>query len=190
MNYTDLINGLFELVAGCLSLMNVRKLYVDKQVKGVSIAPVAFFTTWGLYNMFFYPHNGLMLSFWGGVVMTIVNLIWVGQMVYYSKKLEWKNLIKLHESVYSKRTSWPVYPIKPRNGSLRIIDWYQSVVDDELRSRLMFNIDDDSREFERSTLNGAISSGFVWCSSPEEENGENYWEPIFYKAIKNEIETL
>lgn len=47
----DIINGLFESFAGILLLFNVIQLHKDKEVKGVNIAPTAFFCLWdiGIY---------------------------------------------------------------------------------------------------------------------------------------------
>lgn len=44
----DLVNGLFEMVGGLLLWLNVRRLARDRQVAGVSVLPVLFWTAWGL----------------------------------------------------------------------------------------------------------------------------------------------
>ncbi len=85
-NYSDLINGCFEAFAGGFAFLNIRKLYKDKQVKGVSLLSVIFFSVWGVWNVIFYPLNGLWISFVGGLVVVILNIIWVFQMRYYIKK--------------------------------------------------------------------------------------------------------
>ena len=81
----DLINGLFEVVAGILLSINVRRLYRDKKLYGVSIIPTAFFVMWGYWNLYFYPTVGCMLSFFGGILVVAVNTVWVVQMIYYSR---------------------------------------------------------------------------------------------------------
>jgi hypothetical protein len=81
----DAINGLFELIGGLLICMSIRQLHHDKQVRGVSILPTTFFATWGLWNVWFYPSLGCWFSFAGGLVVVTANLIWVGQMIYYSR---------------------------------------------------------------------------------------------------------
>jgi len=85
MNWADLANGLFELFGGVLLWMNVRKLYRDKEYKGVSKAPVAFFMAWGYWNLYFYPAFGAWLSFFGGLNIVVANTVWLVQMVYYSR---------------------------------------------------------------------------------------------------------
>jgi len=86
MEHSDLINGLFEIVSALFLIKNIRQLYKDKVVKGVTISPIVFFTLWGLWNLYFYPHNGHMLSFYGGIALFLVNATWVGQGIYYNRK--------------------------------------------------------------------------------------------------------
>lgn len=83
MTLPDLINGLFECAGGFFLLLSVRRLYREKLVRGVSWVPTTFFATWGLWNLFFYPHLGQWLSFAGGAFLTAINFVWLAQMVYY-----------------------------------------------------------------------------------------------------------
>jgi hypothetical protein len=85
MNYSDLFNGCFEFVSSLFCLLNIIQLYKDKQVKGVSIIATTFFMSWGAWNVFFYPFNHLWLSFIGGCFIFLANIIWVGQMFYYTR---------------------------------------------------------------------------------------------------------
>ncbi len=82
----DLINGCFELAAGLLIMLNVRKLYRDKQLRGVCIAPTALMATWGFWNLYFYPHVGALWSFAAGIPIAVINTIWVGQMILYTQR--------------------------------------------------------------------------------------------------------
>ena len=77
MNESDIINGIFEFIAGTFHLLNVKAILKDKMVKGFSPLPIAFFTSWGLWNLFFYPWNGLWWSFWGGVWLVGVNILYL-----------------------------------------------------------------------------------------------------------------
>lgn len=81
----DLINGSFELIAGCLLWLNVIKLYRDKKVLGVDVRPTAFFMLWGYWNLYYYPHLNQMASFFGGLNVVLANTIWVAQMIYYRR---------------------------------------------------------------------------------------------------------
>ena len=81
----DLINGLFEAFAGIFVLNHCRVLRRDRAVAGVSIASVAFFTAWGVWNLFYYPTLGQSLSFIGGLFVVVANALYVGMLLSYSK---------------------------------------------------------------------------------------------------------
>lgn len=81
----DLVNGLFEILAGGFVLLHCLRLYRDKQVKGVSIASTVFFTLWGCWNLHYYPSLGQTLSFYGGLFVVTANVIWVSMMIYYKR---------------------------------------------------------------------------------------------------------
>ena len=82
----DLVNGLFELFGGVFNLINVRRIYIDKSIRGVSILPTAFFSAWGIWNLLYYPHLSQWMSFIGGIGVVGSNLIWVTMAVYYTYK--------------------------------------------------------------------------------------------------------
>lgn len=73
----DMINGLFECIGGVLLLANIRRLWRDRRVSGVSVLPVIFWTAWGLWNLFFYPAVGCWWSFSGGVLVAVANASWL-----------------------------------------------------------------------------------------------------------------
>jgi len=81
----DLINGFFELFSALLIFINVKKLYKDKQVRGVSWQVFIFFTLWGYWNLYYYPTLDQWLSFTGGVVITIANTAWIWLAIKYRK---------------------------------------------------------------------------------------------------------
>ncbi len=83
MSWQDLANGGFELCAGSLLWLNIRQLHQDKTVKGIHIVPTMVFTFWGYWNCYYYPHLNQWISFMGGLVMVLLNTIWIGQMLYY-----------------------------------------------------------------------------------------------------------
>lgn len=86
MSTPDLINGLFELVMGVMQWFNVQRLIKDREIKGVSWPIWFFISAWGLWNLFYYPHLGQMLSFWGGVLLVLANITWVSLACYYRRK--------------------------------------------------------------------------------------------------------
>ena len=86
MNIPDFINGSFEFLAGFMVLLHCRKVLKDKDVKGVSIPATMFFTAWGFWNLYFYPHLDQWLSFYGGLFIVSANLFWVILMLKYKHK--------------------------------------------------------------------------------------------------------
>ncbi|MEQ1558104.1 MAG: hypothetical protein ABL933_04080 [Methyloglobulus sp.] len=81
----DLINSAFEALGGIFILDHCRIVLRDKRVAGVSIIATVFFTAWGFWNLFYYPHLGQWSSFWGGVFLVLANCVWVGLLVRYRK---------------------------------------------------------------------------------------------------------
>lgn len=87
MDWRDIINGAFEGLAAFFVLLHVLKLRRDKQVKGVSILAVFFFTAWGVWNAtVYYPGLEQWLSWAGGIAVAGMNGVYVGMLVYYSRR--------------------------------------------------------------------------------------------------------
>lgn len=83
----DLINGIFEALAGLFVLNHCRVLYAHKETRGVSLASVAFFTLWGFWNLYYYPTLLQPLSFYGGLFVVVANAVYLGMMFSYRVKL-------------------------------------------------------------------------------------------------------
>jgi len=86
MNWADCVNGTYELLGAPFILLSVLKLHREKTVRGVSLWAVAFFCTWGYWNLYYYPSLGQWVSFAGGIAIVIMNTIWISQVVYYIRK--------------------------------------------------------------------------------------------------------
>ena len=86
MQVPDIINGCFESIGGILGWHNVLTLYRHKQVRGISLQSVSFFTAWGWWNIYFYSHLNQWVSWCGGLVLASANLVWFSQMIYYTLK--------------------------------------------------------------------------------------------------------
>lgn len=85
MDY-DIVNAAFETLGACLTALSVRRLYIDKRVRGVSIWPILFFFGWGVWNLFYYPSLGQYYSFYASIGLVLINGVWIAQMVYYGYK--------------------------------------------------------------------------------------------------------
>lgn len=83
----DQINGMFEFAGAGFICLSIRKVLFDKRVAGVSWVHVSFFAFWGLWNLFYYPHLDQWWSFAGGVALVAVNLLYVGLLFYYSRRM-------------------------------------------------------------------------------------------------------
>lgn len=79
----DLINGLFESFGTLAMLFHVRALYRDKLVRGFHPGSVLFFTSWGIWNLWYYPHLSQWLSFFGGAALCGTNLLYTGMTLWY-----------------------------------------------------------------------------------------------------------
>ena len=73
----DAINALFELGGAALLALNIRRLFIDRSVKGVSMWPTLFFSLWGLWNLYFYWAVGTPLSWYAGLLLVSVNATWL-----------------------------------------------------------------------------------------------------------------
>lgn len=82
----DLVNGLFEFVGSCFTWMNVRAVCRAKGYAGYYLPGMVFFTSWGVWNLYYYPSLGQWWSFLGGACITLANLLWIAVMAYYGRK--------------------------------------------------------------------------------------------------------
>jgi len=81
----DIINALFEFVGAIAAFHNCKVAFRDKSVKGVSIVSTTYFTSWGIWNLYYYPNLNQIYSFYGGCFLTIANFVWILLMIKYRK---------------------------------------------------------------------------------------------------------
>ena len=86
--WPDIVNATFEFCAGFAVLNHCRVLIRDQEVKGISLLSIAFFTAWGFWNLFYYPHLGQIWSFLGGLFIVTANMLWLALLVFYSGHLQ------------------------------------------------------------------------------------------------------
>lgn len=86
-SHGDYINGLFEFFGAYFVWMNFFTLKRDRNVSGVYIPTMVFFTAWGLWNLLYYPSLGQHFSFWCGILLAAGNVAWVG---LYMKIKYWR----------------------------------------------------------------------------------------------------
>lgn len=73
----DLTNALFEMGGALVSLLSLRQLHRDRELRGVHPAPAVFFLLWGLWNVVYYPSLDQPLSTIGGAALVLVNAAWL-----------------------------------------------------------------------------------------------------------------
>jgi len=91
IQHNDLINALFECGGAILTWINVRRLIHDKEVKGVYWPVWAFFSAWGLWNLYYYPSVGHIMSFLAGIILVSGNITWVFLARWYTSRKETGN---------------------------------------------------------------------------------------------------
>lgn len=82
----DLVNGSFELFGGVAGFFNVKRLYNDKRVAGVSWPVTVFFTLWGFWNLWYYPNLHQYFSLFGAGGLVLTNTAWLILLWKYRKR--------------------------------------------------------------------------------------------------------
>lgn len=85
MSLVDLTGGMFQALGGLFVLNSCRHVLKDKAVAGVSILSVAFFTTWGAWNLFFFWHLHQLWTFAGSVPIVSANVWYIFLLMKYRK---------------------------------------------------------------------------------------------------------
>lgn len=86
INLPDAVNGTFELGGAAVNLLNIKAIVRDREVKGINSWVYVWFSTWGLYNLYYYPHLNQWMSFAGGAAIVTVNCSWLALAAYYWNK--------------------------------------------------------------------------------------------------------
>lgn len=73
----DWINGAFEFCGAFFTWSNFVVYCRERELKGVYWPATAFFTVWGLWNLFYYPAIGQPVSFVGGIFLTGGSAAWL-----------------------------------------------------------------------------------------------------------------
>lgn len=82
-NLPDCVNGMFEALGGVALCANIVQLVRDKQVRGIHWGSTIFFTSWGAWNVYYYPHLGQWASFAGGLFIAACNVVWLALRLRY-----------------------------------------------------------------------------------------------------------
>jgi len=80
----DFINSSFMFLSSFVNCLNIIKIIKDKTVQGVDWRATVFFVLWGVWDFYYFPTLNQWWSFIGSFAMTIVNLVWLSLVLYYS----------------------------------------------------------------------------------------------------------
>lgn len=86
MQLPDFVNAGFELFAGAFILLNVRDIWKHRMVAGVHPLSTTFFFSWGLWNIFYYPHLDQWWSFLGGLFVVAVNAFYLFSILKFRER--------------------------------------------------------------------------------------------------------
>ena len=84
--WQDAINGTYEVLGAPFITLSIIKLYREKIVRGVNWMAVAFFASWGYWNLYYYFQLHQYCSWLGGMAIVVANTIWLIMMIYYIRK--------------------------------------------------------------------------------------------------------
>jgi hypothetical protein len=82
----DLINALFEGLAGFFILASIRDAWKSRQAIGIHPLHVAYFTAWGFWNLYYYAHLDQWLSWACGILVAIVNSFYLYTVIKFRRK--------------------------------------------------------------------------------------------------------
>ena len=79
----DTINAVFEGGGALLLCANIRRLWIDKRLAGVSLIPTVWWNLWGIWNVAYYHLLDQPLSFVCGIGVLAANTVWVSLALFY-----------------------------------------------------------------------------------------------------------
>jgi hypothetical protein len=88
----DIANSMLELVSVFVMCLNVRRLIIDKQLKGISIWSSFYGYAWALWYNYFCFASGQLYSATAGCVFSAVQTVWVIILLYY----KWQARSQIH----------------------------------------------------------------------------------------------
>lgn len=79
----DAINGCYESLGSLAIWANVHKLWQDKVVLGAHWQSMIFWSSWSMWNLYYYPVLHQWFSFSGGCSLALANVVWTALAAYY-----------------------------------------------------------------------------------------------------------
>jgi len=82
----DIINAMFELGGFMAIIPSILAVLRDKCWQGLSLMTPVFFTSWGFWNILYYPHLDQFWSACAAVLLTVSNSIYLALLFKYRTK--------------------------------------------------------------------------------------------------------
>lgn len=82
----DLVNGIFEIAGSVATWGTFRAIRKDKGYAGIRLPIMAFFTSWGFWNLYYYSHLFQWFSLFASLSLTAGNVAIICAMIYYGRK--------------------------------------------------------------------------------------------------------
>jgi len=73
----DFINASFEFGLAFILYLNMRRLRIDRTIKGVSWYGTGFTSLWAVWNLLYYPYLEQWVSFVAGFGVLFMNSWWL-----------------------------------------------------------------------------------------------------------------
>jgi hypothetical protein len=87
----DQINALLIFIGSLMVFKSCYIVYRDKVVRGVSLLANLYFTSWGMWNIYYFPHLHQFWSFSAEMCICTANILWLFLMLYYKQKEKTRN---------------------------------------------------------------------------------------------------
>ena len=81
----DFINAVFMAGGFWMSLINCRRIYIDKEVEGVSIWPMIYYVVWGIFGLLYLYILHQYISSIIEIFLIISYIAWVWMAIKYRK---------------------------------------------------------------------------------------------------------
>lgn len=82
----DQVTAVFQLGAVFFLCVNIFQLYKDRELKGISMFMMTFFTVWGYWGIFMFYTLGQPFSMWTNVGIAGAYTVWLGMAIFYKFK--------------------------------------------------------------------------------------------------------
>lgn len=88
----DIINTFFEIGFIVVMCLNIRSIYIDKDLKGINVYGLLFGLHYAIFWCFFCFYLGQTYSSIAGIIYFTLNAIWIGMIFFYKYKIKYQSV--------------------------------------------------------------------------------------------------